>query len=379
MYEEDPKGPDHELDRLTRKKRKVYITVMILAVGALVCAWIFRSSTDPHRTISVPIYIFALLTLVAALWRERVPLARVETLMLVILSAMPLSRQAWLFFLGAPANEEWLRLLGNTYWATSGVLVIVCMISDRRRGLATGVGLVLASVLIAVVGIGVGLETGQLPRSVIAYVVGSLLFLTVFLVLISGATIMRDQWQSALGRAKTYSRLAMTDKLTGLGNRRAAIDALERLCTSARKNGMTFSVILGDLDGFKQVNDSRGHAVGDAVLVEVSKRLRATIRDGDAVTRWGGEEFLIVASRSRLDGARQLAERCRSTIETAPFTDGIRITMTFGVAEFQPGDSQETLLARADANLYTGKRADRNRVEATANPNMVLLPGNPGR
>lgn len=368
MYEDEANRPDRELARLAQGRRQVYITGMLLVVGVLVCAWIVRSPTDTYRAFSAPIFVLVVLALVVSLWRERMALARVEMLMLLVLSAMPLSRQVWLFYLAGPASEEWLRLLGNNYWATSGVLVILCTIGDRRQGLIAGAGIVLASVLIALIGVGIGLVSGDMPPDMVVYVIGSLLFLSVFLVLMSGATIMRDQWQSALSRAEAYSRLALTDMLTGLGNRRVATYKLAQLCANARRNDTGFAVILGDLDGFKQINDSVGHAVGDAVLVEVAKRLRDTVRDADAVMRWGGEEFLIVAPQAHLDGARQLAERCRSAIEAEPVAGVVRTTMTFGVAEFVPGDSDESLLARADANLYAGKRASRNRVEARANP-----------
>jgi diguanylate cyclase (GGDEF)-like protein len=379
MYEDEAGKNAGELDRLARERRRIYMAGMLLVAGVLVCAWIYGSPADAHRAISAPVYVLILMALVAALWGGLLPLARVEALMLVVLSAMPITRQVWLFYPGVSASEEWLRLLGNSYWATSGLLVIFYAIGDRRRALLAGSGVVAASALIAAVGVWIGLESGGMPSSVVVYVTGSLLFLTMFLVMLSGATIMRDQWQSALSRAEAYSRLAMKDMLTGLGNRREAFNMMSDLSANARTRHTTFSVILGDLDDFKQVNDSAGHAAGDAVLVEVAKRMRETVRDSDRVMRWGGEEFLIVAPQTHLTGARELAERCRSAIEVEPLSGSIRITMTFGVAEFQAGDSEETLLARADANLYAGKRESGNRVEAMAEPGAVQsLPAAPG-
>lgn len=366
----DPGSP---LMRHERAKRRVYVAGALLACVVLFCAWVFRAPWDMDRAIGAPFFILVLLGLAVVIWRERMPLARAETLLLVAICAMPLSRQIWLYCLSASGEQQWLRLLGNTYWATSAVLVAVFTIGDRRRGLIAGATVVLASMVIAAIGFATGLADGSVPGSALSYVVGSLLFLMLFLVLMSVATIRRDQWHSAMSRAAVYSRWALTDKLTGLANRRAGTEILTRECAAASRRDRPQSVIMGDLDGFKRVNDKAGHAVGDAVLVRVAGILQATVRESDTVARWGGEEFLIIVSDSDLEGARILAERCRRAIEAEPIA-GVRMTMTFGVAQYKHGDSQEALLARADANLYAGKKASRNRVEALANP---LVRGEP--
>jgi len=358
-----------QLQRYERARRRVYIAVALLVSAALVCAWLVRAPWDIHRTISTPIFIVLLLGIAGAIWRGRMPLARVETLLLVTVCAMPLSRQIWLYFLADPSGQQWLRLLGNTYWATSGVLVLGFTIGDRRHGLVAGASVVLMSAAIAAIGLGTEFGWGDMPANAIPYAVGSLLFLVLFLAAMGVVTIMRDQWHSAISRAAVYSRWALTDKLTGLANRRAGTDVLTREFAAAKRHERPLSVIMGDLDGFKQVNDTAGHAVGDAVLTSVAGILLATVREADAVTRWGGEEFLIIATDSDLEGARILAERCRRAIEAGPIA-GVRMTMTFGVAQYVRGDSQESLLARADTNLYAGKDADRNRVEAGAHPTL---------
>lgn len=368
----DPGSPlvQHE-----RAKRRVYLVGVLLACAVLICAWVFRAPWDAERAISTPLFILMLLGIAVVIWRERMPLARVEILVLVTICAMPLSRQIWLYSVVGSPQSQWLRLLGNTYWATSAVLVAVFTIGDRRRGLISGAAVVLLSVVIAAFGLGIGLVRGDFPDSVILYVSGSLLFLALFLVLMSVATIMRDQWHTAINRAAVYSRWALTDKLTGLANRRAGTEVLTRECAAAKRRNRPQSVIMGDLDGFKRVNDQAGHAAGDAVLARVAKILQATVRESDTVARWGGEEFLIIVSDSDLEGARRLAERCRCAIEAEPESiAGVRITMTFGVAQYRPGDSQESLLARADANLYAGKKANRNRVEARADPLVADYP-----
>lgn len=372
MHDARP-DPGSPLIRYERAKRRVYMAGVLLVCAVLFCGWVFRAPWDIERTICAPFFILVLLALAVVLWRQRMPLAQVETLLLVTICAMPLFRQIWLYCLVGSAEQLWLRLLGNTYWATSAVLVAVFTIGNRRRGMIAGAAIVLASVAIAATGLGTGLARGDLPYSVIPYVVGSLLFLTLFLVLMRVATIMRDQWHSAINQAAVYSRWALTDKLTGLANRRAGTEILARECAAAKRRDRPQSVIMGDLDGFKRVNDKAGHAVGDAVLASVAELLRATVRESDAVARWGGEEFLIIASDTSLGDARILAERCRRAIEAEPIA-GVKMSMTFGVAQYRHGDSPASLLARADANLYAGKKAGRNRVEAWAPP---LMSGEP--
>lgn len=359
--QQDTETFDLEVTRNERARRRIYITCLFLISIVLFSAWVCRPYWDTYRLISAPVFLLLVLGLVVLIWRESIPLERSETLMLMTLAAIPLSRQIWLYHLGR-TGEQWFRMLGNNYWATSVVLVMAFTIGDRRRGLLAGVAIVLLSVIIAAIGIGIKLAAGDISANAITYVVGSLLFLMIFLALMSVATIPKDQWHTAISRAAVYSRWALTDKLTELANRHAGADILARHCAAAKRQDRPLSVIMGDLDNFKQVNDTEGHAVGDAVLTGVAKIMRASVRESDAVIRWGGEEFLIVVPDSNLEAARILAERCRYAIEAEPVA-GIQMTMTFGVAQYQPGDTQESLLARADENLYTGKGTSGNRVE----------------
>ena len=369
MSQYDTESLEFKQVRNEQAKRRVYITGLLLVSAVLLCAWLFRTPSDIYREVTAPVFILMLPALAIIIWRDWMPLVRMETLMLVTVSAMPLSRQLWLYHFAGAAGEEWLRLLGNTYWATSAVLVLIFTIGDRQRGLRTGTAVVLISVLIAIIGTATGLARNDLPAGVITYIVGSLLFLTLFLVLMSVATIMRDQWHTAISRAAVYSRWALTDKLTGLANRRAGMDLLARECATTSRHNRPLSIIMGDLDNFKQVNDTAGHAAGDAVLRGVADIFLSTIRQSDVVVRWGGEEFLIITVDTNLEEARTLAERCRGAIETDSIT-GVRMTMTFGIAQYRNGDTEESLLARADANLYTGKKSGANQVVAEANPIM---------
>ena len=157
-------------------------------------------------------------------------------------------------------------------------------------------------------------------------------------------------------------RLASIDELTELTNRRGLERRLRQLDESFVRTGVPYSVVLVDLDRFKEVNDTYGHNVGDDVLRRLGRLLRAGVRGEDLVGRWGGEEFAVVCPATSADAAFELSERLRVTIAATAFPHGIRLTSTFGVAEAQPGDAIDDVVGRADVALYEAKRAGRDRV-----------------
>jgi diguanylate cyclase (GGDEF)-like protein len=170
---------------------------------------------------------------------------------------------------------------------------------------------------------------------------------------------------------KTIEAMARVDSLTGLFNRRHLMDALEMAYQRQARNGQTFSVVMVDIDHFKQVNDVHGHLGGDAVLREVALVLQRTLRACDLCARYGGEEFMLLLEQTRAEEARICAERLRSLVQQHRFADfgaGFSATVSLGVAEFAAGERLDECIARADAALYRAKRAGRNRVEVAAPP-----------
>lgn len=163
--------------------------------------------------------------------------------------------------------------------------------------------------------------------------------------------------------AAQLENLATTDGLTGINNRyklnKALLDELKR----CERNGSRLGVIMLDLDHFKKVNDTYGHLVGDAVLIEVAKRLMNGGRVTDTVGRWGGEEFLIICPEATQDGLILFAERFRQQIEDNAFSDAGWQTASFGATLSCPGNSVNDLITCADKALYLAKDNGRNRVE----------------
>ena len=172
---------------------------------------------------------------------------------------------------------------------------------------------------------------------------------------------------------------ASFDGLTQLANRRACEATLAKELSRADRFGEPLAVVLADLDNFKRVNDAYGHLAGDVVLREFADTLRGGVRDIDVASRWGGEEFALVLPGTDADGAVQVAERIRRTLEqrTILTPDGapLKITASFGVAAFPRAADAGALLAAADTALYDAKRAGKNRVAIAGDVVSVRDPG----
>lgn len=167
----------------------------------------------------------------------------------------------------------------------------------------------------------------------------------------------------AFGRAsRQLYDLATTDMLTGLNNRRQMVGMLNQEIARARRYHGALSVVMVDVDHFKQINDQMGHQVGDDVLRQLGETLRATLRDVDQVGRWGGEEFLCVLPESDIDAAGTAAERLRLAIKNGFSVREPAVTASFGVAQLGRSDSAADLLSTVDRRLYAAKAAGRDRV-----------------
>ena len=159
-------------------------------------------------------------------------------------------------------------------------------------------------------------------------------------------------------------RLATTDSLTGAANRRHFDETLALQVAQARRYGEPLSLVLLDLDHFKAINDDHGHAHGDEVLAEVSRRLQGSLRMTDRLARWGGEEFAVLLPHCDDVAAVATAEKLRAVVSEPSFPGVGTVTASFGVAQLRPDEGPEQLLKRADAALYDAKAAGRDAVRA---------------
>jgi diguanylate cyclase (GGDEF)-like protein len=160
-----------------------------------------------------------------------------------------------------------------------------------------------------------------------------------------------------------FQLMAQTDYLTGLNNRRKMTELLETEFQRSYRYGGTFSVIILDIDSFKKINDTYGHAIGDRVIVDVANIIKEEIRESDFCGRWGGEEFIILCPNTNREQAYKMMERVRKAIAGYSFKyDNIDISVTIsaGIGEYETGKSLTEVLAEADTNLYKAKQQGKN-------------------
>ncbi|MEO0576504.1 MAG: GGDEF domain-containing protein [Pseudomonadota bacterium] len=181
--------------------------------------------------------------------------------------------------------------------------------------------------------------------------------------------------QSLQELLREVTLLAERDHLTQAYNRRSIIDNLGKLREAAIRYGECFSIVILDIDFFKQVNDRFGHLTGDEILAAVADRIRSELRMLDELSpvveprmlgRYGGEEFILILPRTHLSGAEQCAERIRHSTVSHSFHNDMTISVSAGVAAFEAGESIDDLLRRADKGLYAAKANGRNCVHAIA-------------
>jgi diguanylate cyclase (GGDEF)-like protein len=175
--------------------------------------------------------------------------------------------------------------------------------------------------------------------------------------------LLKDNYGEAEIRSEHMTLLANMDDLTGIHNRRKINNLLDAFIESYREGGRPFSVIMLDVDGFKKINDTFGHDIGDYVLRRVAELLRANVRESDQIGRWGGDEFFIFYPDTDNEKARLLAKRLEASVQQADFAHIGHVTISLGIATSQSSDNAGTLIKRADEGLYKVKRGKLPEVE----------------
>ena len=192
----------------------------------------------------------------------------------------------------------------------------------------------------------------------------SLIFLQFFIFTVTFAVLlMTAQRHQMLRILYEKEQLSLTDSLTNIGNRRYFTEMLHRANSINLRYKRPLSIIMFDIDHFKNINDNFGHDKGDSVLQEVTVTVKSKLRISDDFARWGGEEFMILLPDSNLENACLVAEKLRKSIEDYNFNLPKNITCSFGVIECIDHESFEEMMKRVDNNLYLAKNNGRNRVE----------------
>ena len=256
---------------------------------------------------------------------------------------------------------------GNLMFLGAGVFVLVVAFLAWRRGNRAAGWFLIAWVLLETFAIVTSarllVTRAATDEALFYYGLPGSMVASAILTSLGVADRLRQQ-RHALTEAE---RRAKTDALTGVLNRRSLLEQLEAACRAGRANGLPVAVLFLDLDFFKTINDSYGHAAGDACLAAVIRPIQAELRQSDIIGRYGGEEFVVVLSGAHAPAAEPIAERIRqrvSEIRIEGHGVPIQLTCSIGVASSDPlGIWGEALIAQADAAVYAAKRLGRNRVQ----------------
>ena len=276
--------------------------------------------------------------------------------------ALTLSNLAHLIGLGGL-----VAAIGNVVFVGSAVFTLVVAFLAWRRGNRAAGWFLIAWGMLETVAIATAIrllvDRAENAEFLLYYGLPLSMVAAAILVALGVADRLREQ-RAALTEAE---RRAQTDPLTGVLNRRSLVERLDAACLRARARGLPIALLFIDLDHFKEINDTFGHAAGDACLSAVIAPIQAELRQSDVIGRYGGEEFVVILSSADIAAAHPIAERIRNRVEAVRiegFGVPIQLTCSIGVATSDTlGVWGEHLIAQADAAVYAAKRSGRNRVQ----------------
>ncbi|WP_161489931.1 GGDEF domain-containing protein [Acidihalobacter prosperus] len=341
--------PTDDFERI--KRRMALLGLSSGALASLVAA-AFASRVGLPNPVDAHVLPFlgaGLLALSIALWRSPRLLPWIERTGWSLLTAYLLAALAYKVihfpFEHVPlgARSYWFffsYLLAFLIWSPRGALTVSLSVIACLTGLA------------AWISVETHAGNATLLASLIQLVIASIAYVFVHY----SFAQLRPQY----ARMRT---LAFSDPLTGCANRRRAEELLALEVSRAGRYARPLSLILFDLDHFKQINDQHGHAIGDAVLRTVTNAVRSDLRGLDHLARWGGEEFVIIAPELSQARAMQFGERLRKRIAALRIGSSIQPTASFGIASFRLGETVDSMVLRADRAMYRAKAQGRNRVE----------------
>lgn len=334
-------------------KRRIYLRVS--AAGALVTLipWVFGLPGGLPAGLArwaYPVAALLAATVWTVLWRRWVSFQVAERGLCLALIALLLALQLSSNLRGEPASFQ-LQL------SVLSVTLVAYLAYPQR--LAAVLSLLLFGLTLGCA-LGAALWLGRPPLSLLQPALQ--LQLGAALMQLWVAINFNRQTEQERRYADQLYQQARVDPLTGVANRRALYEALDRTLPQ----GNPLSVVLLDLDDFKAVNDLHGHLIGDEVLRHLGHLLHQHVRHGDVVGRWGGEEFLLVLPNTDHAQALEIAGRILWAVRRQTWPAQIPLTASFGVASAASGEPQERLTERADVNLYRAKALGRNRVHGDA-------------
>jgi diguanylate cyclase (GGDEF)-like protein len=342
-----------------------YRYMQYLAVVAILAVWLLDATTGviaPWDWVAYPLLavVLAVGAWVATMHPRRTPWVRLTTV--AALNAFMVLEVHMILWSQSPLDMYQLNTTLQWYPLAYGLSYL--FLNNRAAIVLTGlvVGYELVSFSLRTVWFA---DTLQAPGYLVPLLWNTLISQVMYAALLIAIIHIKHQMRTMQAQAQALTREAQSDALTGVLNRRGLDELLSQRGTESARGQVT-SVFMIDVDHFKAINDSHGHRVGDTVLVDLARLIGTQIREADTLGRWGGEEFLLVAPGIAGPRATELGERIRQAVAQHPFAQVGRLTISVGVATWQPqnphGARMDNAIERADQALYTAKNSGRNRV-----------------
>lgn len=347
-----------ERSLLKRRAYAIALPTTLLAV-LLTLGLNMRGGGDVFNQVALPLLALGLLVLTLMLYLRVVPLRWIEHSFYLVAAGSFFAKLGSLA-LQRPLVSPDVAVAQVYIWAPF-IYLLGFLIYSLREALRRSLVVYGVSLLIGLGAVLAGPGSLGHPVRLVEFYLASGLWVAMLYVL----GTLRSRLSQLQREFSEMQRLAHRDALTGVSNRRHMELLIGEEVERFGRAGQAWSVILFDIDDFKQVNDRHGHDLGDRVLQETARLLQGELRASGQLARWGGEEFLILAPQTDLAQAHLLAERLRALLAGHPFGTVGTITASFGVAAYRGGEAPAALMQRADGALYRAKHAGKNRVEVT--------------
>jgi diguanylate cyclase (GGDEF)-like protein len=348
-------------------KRRLYVACVALASPTIPMVMYLRWDAEPALRFIYPLLIALALFMLVGLATRQIATRTAEVTMLTVLPTLWLGRLFATLYISRDLDLA-AELITQSIAPGFMVLAIVAYLAfDVRRGLAVAAGLIVAYLLMITPAV-LGVLQGTGPAAPAIALLRPSLVMGAAVALLYCLAVLKSQVAAQTARTALFAELSRTDELTGLPNRRAASDRLQHAIAVAERYDHPLTVAVVDVDHFKRLNDTYGHAVGDQVLRDVADLMADDLRETDMVARWGGDELLVVMPDTAPgEGARSLdrsRQRVRDQVIVRPSEDmpALPVTLSVGVTAWVAADTPDTLLYRADQALYMAKDQGRNRV-----------------
>jgi diguanylate cyclase (GGDEF)-like protein len=332
-------------------KRRVYLVIVLLGLPGIYTAWSANRIEQPFMANAYICLGVGVLFTLTKILNRRVSVIWIERFGFVMTVLIVLANVMYTDYFSVTRGPAWRESRETSHWLIAYLCVFAYAIFDTRIGLRVASAIAAVAFLFGLLGV----QSQQNPSELY-----SLIRYTSISTALLAFTYLLAYTKEQLNLERVRSS---TDDLTGLLNRRALYAALETEFGKTHDNTKSLAVILIDVDRFKNINDTFGHAAGDQVLIGIAEIL-GQHSPRVPVGRWGGEEFLVLLPNTNLESVLATAEKLRVKLEEYLFEIGT-VTASFGVACLQVGESPSDLLRRADLSLYAAKSRGRNRVEHT--------------